>query len=137
MEQKTSIVEKEEKEPLVLYEEESTLAFDVGQEMKKGYDIVEDVIEKLLKDTRIEELVDSEGKVIGQRTHINPQLLPWMREARLTQNDMWKLLGGEVQQEAEKKALETKAKLILEMAKQKPEKFEEAFENWKRNRDGI
>jgi hypothetical protein len=135
MEQKTPIVEKEEIEPLVLYDESMSLAFDVAQEMKKGYDIVDDVIVKLLKDTRIEDIVDKEGKIIGQRTHIHPQLLAWMREARLTEIDIWKIAGGEVQQEAEKKALETKAKLILAMAKQKPEQFEEALENWKKNRD--
>ena len=135
MEQKTSIVEKEEKDSLVLYDDSTDLAFDVAIEMKKGYDIVNDVIGKLLEDTRIEELVDKEGERIGQRTHIHPQLLAWMREARLTENDIWKLAGGELQQEAEKKALETKAKLILQMAKSKPEEFEEAFENWKKNRE--
>jgi len=137
MAQKTSKVEKETKGALTLYEETPTLAFDVAQEMKKGYDIVNDVIEKLLKDTRVEELKDEEGTVVGQKTHVNPQLLAWIREARLTKNDIWKLAGGEVQQDAEKIALETKAKIILEIAKVKPEKFEEALENWKRNRDEV
>jgi len=134
MAQKTSKVENEEESSLTLYEEPPTLAFDVAQEMKKGYDIVNDVIDKLLKDTRVEELTDNEGKVVGQKTHINPQLLAWIRESRLTKNDIWKLAGGEVQQDAEKIALETKAKIILEIAKTKPEKFEEALENWKKNR---
>lgn len=134
MEQKTSTEEKQEEDSLVVYEEPTTLAFDVATEMKKGYDIVTDVIVKLLEDTRIEEVVDRDGKVIGQRTHLHPQLLAWMREARLTENDIWKLAGGDIQQDAERIALETKAKLILEMAKQKPEKFEEALENWKKNR---
>lgn len=137
MAQKTSEEETEKVQPLAIYEEKPTLAFDVAREMKKGYDIVNEVIEKLLKDTRVEELTDNEGKVVGQRTHIHPQLLSWMREARLTKDDMWKLLGGDVQQDAERIALETKAKIILELAKVKPEKFEEALENWKANRDEV
>lgn len=127
--------QKTEEKSLTLYDEQPTLSFDVAREMKKGYDIVNDVIEKLLKDTRVEEIKDGKGKIIGQRTHVNPQLLAWIRESRLTKNDIWKLSGGDVQQDAERLALQTKAKIILEIAKVKPEKFEEALENWKKNRD--
>jgi len=79
--------QKTEEKSLTLYDEQPTLSFDVAREMKKGYDIVNDVIEKLLKDTRVEEIKDGKGKIIGQRTHVNPQLLAWIRESRLTKND--------------------------------------------------
>ena len=134
MDKITTKPDKETSDAVILYDEEPTLAFDVAQEMGKGYDIIKDVVEKLIKDTRVEELRDDDGSKVGQRTHVNPQLLPWVREARLLQNDIWKLTGGELQQEAEKKILETKAQIILEIMKQKPETYEEALENWKTQR---
>jgi len=133
MSKETMIVKKEKKSEIITYGTDDTIETDVASEMRKGYDLVLDVIEKLKLDTRVEKIKDESGETIGRRTYIHPQLLSWAREGRMFLDSMWKLGGGEMRQEVEKKALETKAKLILEMAKADPEKFNEALEQWKQS----
>ncbi len=131
MEENNSIVEQEKKYPLVKEEQERTLFHEIAIAMDKGYKRVEKVIERLAHDTRTEQLKDDEGTRIGQRTHIHPQLLKWITEARHYENDMWKLGGGEIAQEAQKKQLEIKAKLIMKLLAADPDKREEMVEKWK------
>jgi len=128
------IVKDQEKHPMVLLDGERTLAIDVATEMSHGYDLVMDIVDKLLGDTRIEDLKDDEGNLVGQRTHIHPQLLKWLREARLLRADIWKMTGGEIAQEVEKKKLEIKAKLIMQAIGSNPEEFESAKEKWMKSR---
>lgn len=131
MEENNSIVEMEDKYPLVKEEEQRTLFHEIAIAMDKGYKRVEKVIERLAHDTRTEQLKDDEGTRIGQRTHIHPQLLKWITEARHYENDMWKLGGGEIAQEAQKKQLEIKAKLIMKLLSADPDKRDEMVEKWK------
>ena len=129
MDETKEIVPKEEYEIV-----KKDLSFDVSTKMREGFDLVEDVVMKLLKDTRIEEVRDEYNKVIGQRTHIHPQLLSWIKEGRLYTQDMWKMGGGELEQESEKIKLELKAKLVMKMIGKDKQKIQEALDEWKENR---
>lgn len=111
-----------------------SLSLDVAVEMRKTYGIVEDILEKLQKDTMIEDVIDDDGKKLGQKTHIHPQLLSWVKEARLFTQDMWKIGGGELEQEAQKMKLDLEAKLILKMVGKNRDEIEEAMEEWKKTR---
>jgi hypothetical protein len=134
MEENNAIVELEEKRALVKKEEERTLFHEIAIAMDKGYKRVQEVIDKLYEDTRTEDLEDDEGNHIGQRTHVHPQLLKWITEARHYENDMWKLGGGEIAQEAQKKQLEIKAKLIMKLLSADPDKRDEMVEKWKQSK---
>lgn len=111
-----------------------SLAFDVATEIRRGYDLVLDIIEKLDKDFSVEELKDDDGNVIGQRTHVHPQLLSWIKESRLYTQDMWKMGGGELEQEAEKLRLDLEAKIILKTVGKKRDEVIDALEEWKKDR---
>lgn len=123
-------IQVKEKQPLV----KPSITFDVAVEMRKMYSIVEDILAKLQKDTIIEDLEDDDGKTIGQRTHIHPQLLSWVKEGRLFTQDMWKMGGGELEQEAEKMRLDLEAKMILKMVGKNRQEIKDAMEEWKKSR---
>lgn len=109
-----------------------SLAFDVASEMRKGHDFVVDIIDKLHKDFHVEEIYDDDGNKIGQKTHIHPQLLNWVKEERLYTQDMWKMGGGELEQEAEKMRLDLEAKMILKMVGKNRKEIKKAMEDWKK-----
>ena len=134
MSEKNSLTKCEEKFDIVKQEEENNLLNDVAIEMKKKYDLVNEIIEKLYNDTRTDDVVDVDDNPIGQRTQLHPQLLSWIREARLFQNDLWKLTGGEIQQEGQKKSIEVMAKIVLEGVSQNPEILKKRFEEWAKSR---
>jgi len=131
MEENTSLAKKEDAQALAKTEEEGTLAFEVAVEMAKNHNKIMEVVEKLFNDIRVEVIEDDEGNKIGQRTHVPPQLIKWLREARMYENDMWKLGGGEIEQEHEKRKLEVKAKLIMTLIGTDPEEREKLMEQWK------
>lgn len=132
MKENKAITKKKENDSLDLLDGERTLPIDVATEMSRGYDMVMDIINKLSSDTRVEEIMDDDGKIIGQRTHIHPQLIKWIEEARKMWLDIWKTGGGEIQQEVEKKKIEVKAKILMAMiGKSSEEERQEAFEKWK------
>ena len=135
MSKNNSIVKTSETKETLTKPQESTLLIDVASEMSKGYDLIQDIIMKLMEDYSVEEIEDENGNVIGKRTHIHPQLINWVREARMTRQDLWKVSGGEIQQEAEKKKLEIKAKLILQaVGKSSKDLINEAMKEWKQSR---
>jgi len=131
METKNEIVEKEKNYPLDKHSDKDTLLKNIALEMTKGYEMVQDVINKLLKDERIDQLIDEEGNIIGQKTYMHPQLLKWITEMRHFLDDMWKMGGGEIQQEAEKEKLKLQAKLIVKVLGVDPDKREEMLNKWK------
>lgn len=120
--------------PTVKPEEKNTLLTDVAVEMNKKYQLVDKIITKLLSDTRQSEIIDEMGNVIGQSTHLHPQLLNWIRESRLFQETMWKLHGGEIEQEGQKKSIEVMAKLVLAAVSQNPDELNVRFKEWTKNR---
>jgi len=128
-----AIIKKEEISPLVLLNEERTLSIDVATEMSSGYNLVIDIIKLLQKDNRVDNVTDDDGNIIGTKTHIHPQLLKWVREARQTRNDIWKIGGGEIHQEAEKKKLEIKKQLIMKLLDTSPKEREKMMKKWKSN----
>lgn len=131
MEEKNAIVIKKEKTPLDMLDRENTLSIDVAAELVNSFDLVQEIMRKLSGDTRTEDVLDEDDHKIGQRTHVHPQLLKWHQEARHTLETMWKLGGGEIQHEAEKKKLEIKANLIMKLLGKSKKEREEMIEDWK------
>ena len=133
MEENNAIVKTKESSPLDVLDEEITLSIDVTNEMQRGYDLVQEIIDKIYNDTRTDDVLNEDGEKIGQRTHLHPQLLKWMEEARKYQNDIWKLGGGELTHEAEKKKLEIKAQLLMKLLSKTKAEREEIVESWKQS----
>ena len=133
MEENNAIVKTEENSPLAALNTETTLSVEVAREMLKGFELIQDIVDKLKSDTRTDELVDDEGKVVGQKSYVNPQLLKWVQEARRYLDNMWKLGGGELQHEAEKKKLEIKANLIMKLLGKSHKEREVMVEQWKQS----
>lgn len=121
----------EETLEIVTKSEGNTIINDVAVELNEKYNLVDEIIGKLLGDTRQIPVKDEDEIVIGQRTQLHPQLLSWMKEARLFQIDLWKIRGGEIEQEGQKKQIEVAAKILLEGLSQNPEFIKEKFEEWK------
>lgn len=131
MEENNQIVKTKENSDLDVLDRENTLSVEVAREMVKGFELIQQVVEKLKDDTRTEELKDDEDNVIGQRSYVNPQLLKWVQEARHYLGDMWKLGGGELQHEAEKKKMEIKANLIMKLLGKSQKERGEMIDQWK------
>ena len=131
MDENKAITKKEEKSPLALIDSEHTLSVDVATEMGRGYTDINDIIELLKKDTRVEDLFDDDNNKIGQRTYIHHQLLKWYQEARHTIETMWKLGGGDIAHEAEKEKIKLRARLIMEILTKSKGEREEMMEKWK------
>ena len=131
MEKNNAIVKSKEKSPLRMLDEEHTLSIDVATEMGKGYNDIKEIIEMLKKDTRVDDILDEDNQKIGQRTHINPQLLKWYQEARHTMETVWKIGGGDLTQEVEKEKIKLRAKVIMEILTKSKGEREEMVEKWK------
>lgn len=124
VEQETSLVCGKKGEIVV---REKNLLNDVATEMSRGFGIIEDIVDKLAMDTKT--TVDEEG---NSKTYVNPYLLPWVRERRMLLKDIWKLSGGEIEQEKEKEMLKIKGKMIIEaIGSLKPDELKEKMEQWK------
>lgn len=134
MSEKKSLTKFEESFDIVPQKEEINLLNDVAVEMKKKYDLVNEIIGMLYGDTRQEDVLDSNDNIIGQRTHLHPQLLSWMREARQFIDDLWKLNGGEIKQEGQKETIKLGAKILLEGLSQNPDILKEKAKEWAKNR---
>lgn len=133
MEENKAIIKREENSPLAVLNTDNSLSVEVAREMVKGFELIQDIVDKLKQDTRTDELKDDEGKIIGQRSYVNPQLLKWVQEARHYLDNMWKLGGGELQHEAEKKKLEIKANLIMKLLSKSKKEQEGMIEQWKQS----
>jgi len=133
MEKNETIVKKENNDQIVVPGNKNTLTLQVATELAKTYEDIKDVIDLLKKDTRVEDLVDEDDKKIGQRTHVHPQLIKWNQEARHTLESVWKLGGGELAQAAEKKIIEIKANLIMNLLNKSKKDREELLKQWKKS----
>ena len=131
MEENNAIVKAEQNLPLSSLDTKSNLSVEVAREMLKGFELIQDIVDKLKNDTRTDKIVDGEGEVVGTRSYVNPQLLKWVQEARRYLDNMWKLGGGELQHEAEKKKIEIKANLIMKLLGKSVKEREEMVEQWK------
>lgn len=134
MSEKNTLSKIEETFDIINLEEENTLLNDVASEMHEKYKLVNEIIDMLYRDTRQTDVTDEDGFVIGQRTHLHPQLLSWMKEARLFQDDLWKLTGGEIKQEGQKQTIQLMTKIVLEGISQNPEFLQKKFKEWTENR---
>ncbi len=131
MEDINAIVTQEEKSPLAMLEAAHSLTVDVATEMGKGYSDIQEIINLLKMDTRVDDVLDEDDKKIGQRTHVHPQLLKWYQEGRHTLETLWKLGGGDIIQEVEKEKIKMKAKIIMEVLGSSKGDREELMEKWK------
>jgi len=130
----TQIMKKPEKSPLVKRTSKNTLLTNIAAEIRRKYSLIKSVIDRLMEDVYTEEIFDDDGNFIRKRTHVHPQLIKWMREARMFCNDIWKLSGGEIQQEGQKKAIEIQAKIVMNAIGDDPDLYKSKLEEWKKSR---
>lgn len=107
--------------------EQSTLPIDVASTWTQGFLYINKILEMIDKDTFVETFLDETGKDRRQ-THIHPLLLPMLQERRRMIEQVWKISGGEIMNEAKKTIVKSFAKQIFEsqLSKQK-EKYKEDF----------
>lgn len=82
----------------------STLPIDTSAEWTKGYMMLNKMIAMLYEDVHKEEYINDNGER-HQRTIINPQLIDLLKERRRTIEQIWKIAGGEVMNEAKKESI--------------------------------
>ena len=115
-EQEEAIVESFEYTTLVkINPKQSTLPIDTAAEWTKGYMFLNSVLLELAKDTFVEEYIDEIGEQ-RRRTHIHPQMLPFMQERRRLQEQIWKISGGEAVNEGKKEFFKKQADFIFQMS---------------------
>lgn len=107
--------------------EQSTLPIDVASTWTQGFLYINKILEMVDKDTFVEDYLDEAGNTRRQ-THIHPLLLPMLQERRRMIEQVWKISGGEIMNEAKKSVVKSFAKQIFEsqLSKQK-EKYKENF----------
>lgn len=94
---------------------QSTLPIDTAAEWSKGYMLINKVLLELAKDTYTEIYTDEFTGESRRRTHVNPQLLPFLQERRRLQEQIWKISGGEAVVEGKKELFKKQADLIFQM----------------------
>jgi len=94
---------------------QSTLPIDTAAEWTKGYMFLNMVLLELAKDTYVEPYVDELGES-RRRTHIHPQMLPFLQERRRLQEQIWKISGGEAVNEGKKEFFKKQADFIFQMS---------------------
>jgi len=114
-EQKDAIEEFKYTALVKINPKQSTLPIDTTAEWTKGYMLLNTILLKLAKDTYVEDYIDEVGEK-RRRTHINPQLLPFLQERRKLQEQIWKISGGEAVMEVKKELFKKEAELIFQMS---------------------
>ncbi|KKN18818.1 hypothetical protein LCGC14_0951920 [marine sediment metagenome] len=94
---------------------QSTLPIDTAAEWTKGYMFLNMILLELAKDTYVEEYIDEVGED-RRRTHIHPQMLPFLQERRRLQEQIWKISGGEAVNEGKKEFYKKQADFIFQMS---------------------
>ena len=94
---------------------QSTLPIDTAAEWTKGYMLINLVILELSKDTYVDSYVDEVGEK-RRRTHIHPQMLPFLQERRRMQDQIYKFSGGEAVNEGKKEFFKKQADFIFQMS---------------------
>lgn len=112
--------------------EQSNLPIDVASTWTQGFLYINKILEKIDKDTHIEDYVDNTG-IVRRKTVIHPLLLPMLQERRKLLDQVWKISGGELMNEARKTVVKNFAKQLFEaqISKEKQEyeqKFKEIIE---------
>ena len=94
---------------------QSTLPIDTAAEWTKGYMFLNMILLELAKDTYTEIYIDEVGEK-RRRTHLHPQMLPFLQERRRLQEQIWKISGGEAVNEGKKEFFKKQADFIFEMS---------------------
>ncbi len=107
--------------------EQSTLPIDVASTWTQGFLYINKILEMVDKDTFVETFLSETGRE-RQQTHIHPLLLPMLQERRRMIEQVWKISGGEIMNEAKKTIVKSFAKQIFEsqLSKQK-QKYQKDF----------
>ena len=116
MSEQEKVIEKFEYTTLVkINPKQSTLPIDTAAEWTKGYMLINLVLLELSKDTYVDKYTDELGKS-RRRTHIHPQMLPFLQERRRLQEQIWKISGGEAVNEGKKEFFKKQADFIFQMS---------------------
>jgi hypothetical protein len=112
--------------------EQSTLPIDVAATWTQGFLYINKLLDMINKDTFVETYLDETG-VTRRQTHIHPLLLPLLQERRRSIEQVWKISGGEIINEAKKSVVKSFAKQLYESQlsehkKEYAQKFKEIIE---------
>jgi hypothetical protein len=107
--------------------EQSTLPVDVAATWTQGFMYIHKILQMIDQDAYVEHYIDEAGKERRQ-THIHPLVLPMLQERRRMLDQVIKLTGVDVMNEAKKEVVKNFAKQLYEsqLSKQK-EQYEEQF----------
>ena len=107
--------------------EQSTLPIDVAATWTQGFLYIHKILDMIDKDTYVETYLDETGATRRQ-THVHPLLLPLLQERRRMIEQVWKISGGEIMNEAKKSVVKSFAKQLYEsqLSKSK-DKYEQKF----------
>ena len=114
-EQEEAIVKFEYTTLVKINPKQSTLPIDTAAEWTKGYMFLNSILLELAKDTYVDKYVDELGET-RRRTHIHPQMLPFLQERRRLQEQIWKISGGEAVNEGKKEFFKKQADFIFQMS---------------------
>ncbi len=96
-------------------EKETNLPIDTAAELTKGFVLVNDLIGRLYREIYLEEHEDRSGNT-RERTVVHPLLLKLVEERRKTLDQIFKMSGGEMIQEAGKETMKQYIKKIFEFS---------------------
>jgi len=107
--------------------EQSTLPIDVAATWTQGFLYIHKILDMIDKDTYVEHFID-DNDIERRRTHIHPLLLPLLQERRKMIEQVWKISGGEIMNEAKKSVVKNFAKQLYESQLSKHKKdYEDNF----------
>ena len=114
---------------VVLDPKETSLPIDTAVEWNKGFRLINMLIKELTDLRYIEEFEDASGHM-RERLIMHPQLLGYMQERRKTIDQIFKLSGGEIDNEIKKAGAKKLADFLFQMQTDKiKEKYKkEAYE---------
>lgn len=93
---------------------ESSLPIDTAAEWTKGFGLINILVKELSDHRYIEEFEDN-GGVKRKRPMLHPQLLGYIQERRKMIDQIFKLSGGEIDNEIKKESAKKLASFLFEM----------------------
>lgn len=99
----TSLLDSFTDDSIKVEEKKSSIVMDTLHEWKKGFNLINYIVGELGKDIRIVSKEDDHGQY--RETHVNPELIKYLKERRYLLDQIWKLSGGELVQEGKKQAI--------------------------------
>lgn len=97
--------------------EDATLPIEVAATWTQGFLFINSMLDEIQKDMFVEEWIDEDGSE-RRKTHVHPLILPMMQERRHMLDQVMKIMGVDVINEAKREVTKSFAKEIFEMQMQ-------------------